>query len=511
LMTYIRPKVAQIMFELIDKELDRGSRADCDVDEVFKRSGGKDECCGSYKKGEEIVSYCNLVGEKPPALNELLTYLNTKTPLTALSDMGDKVLFDFNANGEYTDIKPQTDAIAKLLSTPIESLIFSQANNRTGLVQPMIKTICDGTLEFELSTIDSEENPDGLIAINNENWCTSNLNIGNKEKFKAFLKKTPTEFIKEKFKYPIVDCSDKEKCEWTKIGSIMDWLAGTDEKPGRYPFLKEKYIDTLGGLGNDWLNGVLFDAKDDVVGSQKLIDKSITNAQDKVVGVLNKNLIERPAQFVMGISNGIANLISGKAGDNLADQLTGTCREVYTSTACNESEIYRSATELEPAQCCSLGKNVVCTPRCRERGNSGCHEEIGEVDTGGECCFDLNETQDSCKVYRMIPAIDDSENRGCREGEKKGKMEVNGQEIMGCYKLNPNPPLRPRIYETDEELGEISVDGESVILPQTDKCCTTVVDCVADQFGEHLKVLGDMMGDGVLPLNRLGQRRDEIQ
>lgn len=638
LMTYIRPKQAQIIFELIDDKLKRGTAQDCQKGDRFYRQGSRDECRGfscsdafeqsDCEEGEVFrqkqniggeyieyldniippssenlryeccVEYSYIVGGKPPALNSLLTYLNTKTPSNALADVANTIsveqdgelkrlfsvkvalgtnlqdiknnpvkavkdaftnfglgltdkrfsLIDINIGGVSTPamamysnadninplgfyvIKMKIDAIpatattnaipakhffvvyydpaklkgginslVKFLNTPIQGLIFERLQGREALFAPIIKTICGTPLEVPNTGPPPTVIPD---------WCGKKLDIARKDILEAiekFLKQRPIDLFTKYLNYSLIDCSGK-KCDWAKSVSIMDWLAR------KYPFLGQPYIDSLGRKFG-WDVG-LFGIKDDVNATQKLFDKSLVNMKTTVQDQLNNALIEKPAQAVDYITRKFAELIGGETGENLAGQLTGVCAEkdaggtVFTESACKTAgKIYRAGTISEPAECCDLGSNVVCEPRCRlKSANKPCNEAEGEVienlpnplALSPFCCRPTFEEdgEQYCKYFRIIPATDDAANRGCREDEKnkKGKdrkenITVSGKEVSACYRL--------RLRVTEPEMAAIL--GMEIT---TDNCCTTVVDCVASQFDEHLRVLAETMNQGV-PLDSL--------
>lgn len=504
LMTYIRPKQAQIMFQLIDDKLKRGSGpSSCKEEETFVSQGGRDECRGSYwyivgaesecKTGESfrdqggikecLAEYSYLAGERPPALNALLTYLNTKTPISALMDA---------ANGlEDEGTKEDAKKLVKFLNTPIITLIFQAIAGREALTRPIMDTICG-------------------VPVDPNSWCYQKIDINETDilnELRAFINQKPTDLIEGALAFPLIDCSSG-KCDWGAAKSVMDFIVD------RYPVLGQKYIDILGRqLGWDVkLLGITEEVKD----AQDLVDKSIGNMKVVLQDNLNNIFIEKPAQAVEYVTMGIANLIGGEMGDNIANQLTGVCAEkdaggnVFTESACKDipNKVYRPATGGEPAECCDLGADVVCKPRCRPKpNNQSCKESIGEVQTVIEeivngavqqtagCCFSVDTTGNSCKTYRVISAVDDSEGRGCREDETKGEITVNNKDVAACYKL------KLRTYETDTLL------GVEYVIPSTDKCCTTVNECVAEQFGEHLRVLSDTMSHGSLPLDSLTGKR----
>lgn len=481
LMTYIRPDQAQIMFELINDKLRRGNSSDCKDGEFFSRDGSRDQCCGSFVDGAgQIVEYCNLVGEKPPALIGLIDYLTKQTPVTALGDMAQvanqiDVLEDHNI-----DLKPYADFATQFLSTSIVNLMLQSAQNRDFLTTPIIDTICN-------------EPPAG--------WCSKKIPDEVNEvlnKIRQIINQKPVDLISSKLSYPLIDCSG-DKCAWSKSFSIMDWLAK------QYDFLGNPYVDTLGSkLG---LDVEFFKLDNKIQDTQDLIDESSDNIKENVTDFLNKNLIERPAHAVMTITAKIASLVGIETGDNLANQVTGACRTVFNEVACKDdpNQVYRAQTATTPAQCCDLGANLACKSRCEIKpNNKRCKEEIGQKQETilGEdmCCFPAISTSEGekCKTYRVISAIDAA--RGCREDEKdeddkdqKEEIEVNGKKVMACYKL------KTRVTEEDTVLGETFL--------VRDDCCTTVVDCVADQFAEHIAVLGDTMSHGSLPLDDLTSKR----
>lgn len=545
LMTYIRPKQAQIMFQLIEDKLH------------YSPDPAKNEM--------------------PKALKQLIDYLNTKTPSGALvdvaraisveqggqlkrlfsvrvdyrpdrdlqhilSDPGDAIKDAFRNNGlglldlyfyplsfrigdvdatgmglyrdaDHQDelgfyvIKTITDeavflvvyydpaklksginSLVGFLNTPIQGLMFERLAGREALFTPIIDTICQEPLE-----VPNTGPPPTVIP----GWCAMGLDITRKDVLKAienFLKQKPVDLLTKHLDDSLIDC-EGDRCLWKKSISIMDWLVK------KYPFLGQKYIDTLGRkLGWDkWL----YNQAQGVGDAQKLIDNSMTNMQTAIQDQLNNALIEKPAQAVEYVTRKFAELIGGETGEKLASDLAGACSTVYTESACKqEGKIYRPGQGTEPSECCDLGANVVCEPRCRPKPEPmGCNLSLGEKEVqsptplqlGLHCCIPLFEggTYDGdCKMCRLVPAVDDAEDRGCREGE--AEEEIDG--LKACCK----PKKKFITAETDP------ISGEEYAV---ETCCTTVVDCVASQFDEHLRVLAETMAIGSLPLDSLTGER----
>jgi len=554
LMTYIRPKQAQIMFQLID---------------------------------DKLTYTTNLAtNEMPKKLYDLISYLNSRTPSIALNDVANTIntepddqlkrLFSVKVDpginlGNFSDdpVKTVKDAFRNFglgftdekfssidinigdVPTPAMAMYSNKDTDNENPLGFYVIKITTGTKHFLVVYYNPAKLKGGIqsfakflntpvgglisgglagdtiidiicktpfqVPITGEDvygWCDTKFNTDREDILKAiedFLSLTPADLLTKYLKYPLVGC-EGDKCKWKRPVSIMDWLVI------KAPFLGQPYVDSLGRkLGWD---KYLFEMEEGKDAAQELIDKSVVNMKTAAQDKMNRTFIEKPAQAVEYLTRKFAELIGGETGAKLAADLTGVCAEkdpdnsgnVYTESACKTAgKVYRPSTGGKPAECCDLGRNVVCEPRCRQKDIQACDEASGEEEimmpapilNRPFCCRRTHKEivdgteQQYCKYFRIIPATDDAANRGCREDEKdaedkdrREQITVNDKEVEACYKL------RLRIQKEEK-------DDEGNVIEKTDKCCTTVVDCVSSQFDEHLRVLANTLSDGSVPLDSL--------
>jgi|GEM_PF-2848391 len=401
LMSYIRPKELQIMFQLIEREL--------------------------------------YPDEKPQALNELINYLNTRTPVNLLASIG-------NASGEESIMR-----LSKFLSTTIGQLIQS------GLPQErLIDLICQ-----------------------EEAWCDREIPLKKNalDAFQDFLKKKPADLLELYLKQNIFKPDNLPEDE----ASLMELLAE------KIPVLGQKYVDTLGR--HTGFDKALFEAGGAVGAAQDWTGSALEATKDFSQDLFDDVFIEMPTQAVNYVMDAVSNALSGGVASEAIDQVAGVCvqssneRIINDENDCQEGEIFRIANGKN--ECCSLGADIVCEPRCSKKPtDKDCQAGKGQATrrVQGElyCCYDVSlNGNEGCAKCRPKPALAGE----CRENEEEREID----DLVVCCR-----PRNAKEVMTNEG-------------PQQ-MCCYTAIDCVSERFEDYLESLADMFAIGV-PLNSLTREK----
>ncbi len=378
--------------------------------------------------------------ERPEGLNKLLFYLYQYKPTTILGEIG---------------VAKQNRDMIKLHNFLTERI--GDQINRGYMNKKMIEIIFAELFDSCRTDIRSKNCP-LYRPVGWENW----------KNVQQILSKSPADIAALALKKPLI------KADWAQR-SLLAQLADPDNRKnsGDETVLGKRYIDVLGrALGLDKPIYQLYLKTEDFYSK---VDEAVKKGKEVVQKSIDKAFLEYPFSLVKKLSSVLVKSASKKIGEDAAKSLAGVCRKAEKEGDCSTEEIFNKETK----ECCSLGGNLVCQPRCHPKEkDEECDLESGEFPSAdnSKCCFD-----EKCRKCRLISA----EEKTCRrhnEEKDPRPITIDDEEKNLCCK--------PRMVKK-------SRDG-------SDLCCVSIVECINDKFNVYLTKMGMILQDGP-PLNELSK------
>ncbi|MCG2690233.1 hypothetical protein L6252_03065, partial [Candidatus Parcubacteria bacterium] len=558
LMTFVRPKELQIMFQLITDYLNEPGDKPVWLTEMIAVLNNTSALSYLLTKAQEIeksmnpdltifnfqfaatLSYADKMainlGNIPQSLTSAFTARGLATPTAlvfpllrtdplhplnsnfsgpdSIKSFGEEVgLIDgkyfiglapyFNTGNwqvnVYTFTIEQAQAIAQVayfLTTPLGTLA-REAMGEQGNT-PIIALICQD---------------ESLKTQSGGSQCDVGLDLSGLNALAGFLTQTPVELL------PLIKTPVIPALNLTLGKSLLDLLAE------RYEWLKKPLIDTLGPKVG--LDKALYTLGEAGTAITSALDKSAAKTEEfikKASGVADTALIEAPVGALSGavdwVTAQIANLFGAKLADMATEQIMGSCvKQPVGTTACAEpnnvlKEIIDEATGLKTINCCTLGQPAVCEAKCRPVPTEGCKTNEGETDNKqGQCCYSL----DRDNVKGSFEFILDPKPDGCaacrlKRADVGGKCNANEFEAMSgddnvlvCCQERSSVYKDCRAKDSACKSDEVPVGNPAnrCCKKASLECCSTVLECVNRKFSHSLDGLADSFARGSLPLSSL--------
>jgi len=328
LITYVKPDGLQILFHLINNELD-------------------------HEK------------DMPVALKNLLEDYLYKKPTYVLNKLGQDA---YNADPPDFETGAYLQSTANYLKTPFKTYI-NEWIGKDEIVKTAFDLFCEGAYQFQE---DLQEQCKG--------WLDDTIGWEDWQKIQDILKEKPVNLIDKYITFNLIPG------DLLSRPSAIDQIAnGPDKIPGNDDdtVFGKRYVDTLGkALG---LTKPLWKFSNTMNAFGEEIDESVLKTREAVRKGFHDAFIEAPKAGFDWIVKTLGNLVGLHLGEKTADQMVGACRPANAAGDCKTGEVYKS----ESKECCTISAGLVCVNRCREKGDQGCKVDEGEweTDDGQECCF----------------------------------------------------------------------------------------------------------------------------
>lgn len=385
LMSYIRPKEVQLLFDIMQGELESD--------------------------------------EMPATLTSLLSYLNGQTPGGALMDLSAGITKDSSA--QEIELAQKAQQLAVFLETVLGAQIsFGQ--------QPLIDFLCAEPLVIDWNNDGQTEKIEQWCALpfSNEQWQET------LRKVQGFLKQRPVDLL-DRIKKPLFPATDSSL-------SAIDLLAA--KHPFLNQPVVDIVGRQIGFLNPLFSASIAADEAGSVVGralaetkefTQNLTDEYLVNKPADAANWLLDALSNLWSKLT---GQKAADEVTGVCRDSTQKQETGADGKTKTSSVpvaskddCVAGEVFRFVEGKK--ECCTLGATLVCKPRCRtkETGEQ-CNWEIGEQPSGNsQCCLIKDSDKNLCHGCCKCRLTSASEGGNCLAGEvRKEVKDANGVNVLLC-------------------------------------------------------------------------------
>ena len=400
----------------------------------------------------------------------------------------------------YTFTIEQAQAITQIahyLTTPL-GVLAKEAMGVQGNT-PIIALIC--------------QDPSMMIWVNSAevSQCDVGLDLSGLNALAGFLTKMPVDLL-PLIKTPVIPALNS-----TLGTSLIDLLAE------KYDWLKKPLIDTLGPKVG--LDKALYSLGEAGTAITSALDKSAEKTEEfikKASGVADTALIEAPVGALSGVVDWvtaqIANLFGAKLADMATEQIMGSCvKQPAGTTSCKANEVLKEVvdegTGIKIINCCTLGQPAVCEAKCRPVPTEGCKTNEGETEDGGKCCYSLDRDDDKGGFEFILDPKPD----GCaicrlKRADVGGKCNANEFEAMSgddnvlvCCQERSSVYKDCRVKDSACKSDEVPVGNpaDRCCKKASLECCSTVLECVNRKFSYSLDGLADSFARGSLPLSSL--------
>jgi len=419
---------------------------------------GLDQTLKNYIKPEEFKILFDLINqemmpsERPEGLNRLLSDMNSKTPVSVIGGLEVKLLSE-----------PEPDIVAidalRVLKGFLSKKIGEQI--RGAMNERIIDKICK-LQDFQQQTASGSTQS---IC----DWQPDEFT--DMDKIWALLRKTPMEIVKDNLKDKITPPPFDDINT-----SFMETMALNSAWGVRY-------IDSLAGISG--LDGPIFQAAGFVNKTRGWVNHGVKTGVSALQQGLETALIEYPKRA----GAKIAEWLSEKMGSKLAGEIAGKCYVPDKGDSCSDGFIRK--VRGSSVECCSLGGPNVCNDLCRVPADSEeCDFLRGEVQEYDGvtrlCCFKFKDKE--CTKCRPVTA----DVNVCRVTEDP--LTTERKELITTKAGTYNTCCHNEKYLSPED------QADDITTSGVPKCCTSVANCVADKFADHMEAMADMMAEGFIPV-----------